>query len=418
MLPANPQKVGYIVKRYPRYSETFIVNEILAHEEAGLDLEIFALRPPSDTHFQPNIAKVKAPVTYLSEQGKMADLWTAIHAVSSKMPGSLHALALFAEEDARTVHQALKLALAIIERNITHLHAHFATSASAVARMAAWLAHIPYSLTAHAKDIFHESVDAQDLRRKLQDASTVVTVSDYNVNFLRENYDDAATQVTRIYNGLDLDAFPYQSPANRRHRIVAVGRLVEKKGFGDLVDACALLARQGVAFDCQIVGSGDQEADLKDRIERHRLGEHVTLLGPRSQREIITLLQNASVFAAPCVIGQDGNRDGLPTVLLESMALGTPCISTDVTGIPEILINGETGLMTPQHDSFALAEAIKLLLDDSNLRVRLAQNARRLIEREFDIHRNATLLRALFTPWPAATGDALPDRNVQIEEQN
>lgn len=417
MLPANPQKVGYVVKRYPRYSETFIVNEILAHEEAGLDLEIFALRPPSDTHFQPNIAKVKAPVTYLPEQGKMADFWGALIEVTDRMPGSLHALALFGKVDGRTVLQAMRLALAVKERGITHLHAHFATSAASVARIAARLAHIPYSITAHAKDIFHESVDEQDVRRKIRDASTVVTVSNYNLNFLRETYDDAAAQVTRIYNGLDLEAFPFTPPVDRPRRIVAVGRLVEKKGFGDLVDACALLARQSIAFDCQIVGSGDQEADLRDRIERQHLGEHVTLMGPRPQSEIINLLRDASVFAAPCVIGQDGNRDGLPTVLLESMALGTPCISTDVTGIPEILMDNDTGLMTPQHNPAALAEAIKRLLDDSNLRVRLAQNARRLIESQFDIHRNATMLRALFTPWPVTSGDALPDRHVQIEEQ-
>lgn len=417
MLPANPQKVGYIVKRYPRYSETFIVNEILAHEEAGLDLEIFALRPPSDTHFQPNIAKVKAPVTYLSEQGKMAELWTAITEVANQIPGSWHALALFEQEDARTIHQALQLARAIKARGITHLHAHFATSATAVARVAARLTHIPYSFTAHAKDIFHESVDAQDLRRKLQDASTIVTVSDYNLGFLQEAYGEAAAQVARIYNGLDLTAFPYETPADRPPRILAVGRLVEKKGFGDLIDACAILAGQGVVFDCKIIGSGDQEADLRGRIEQHRLSDQVTLMGPRPQSEIVTLLRDASVFAAPCVIGQDGNRDGLPTVLLESMALGTPCISTDVTGIPEILLDEETGLMTPQNNPAALAEAIKRLLDSSALRVRLAQNARRLIENRFDIHRNATMLRALFTPWPVTSGDAIPDSHVQIEEQ-
>jgi glycosyltransferase involved in cell wall biosynthesis len=177
---------------------------------------------------------------------------------------------------------------------------------------------------------------------------------------------------------------------------VAVGRLVEKKGFADLIEACSLLRDRGVEVRCRIVGIGEQEPELRAAIEHLGLGNRVELPGPRPQGDLIKAVGRAAVFAAPCVVGGDGNRDGLPTVLLEAMALGTPCVSTDVTGIPEVLRDGETGLMVPQRDPAALADAIERLLADPELRVRLAGRARRLVEAEFDVRRNAALLRETF----------------------
>lgn len=396
MHPEQPH-VGYVVKRYPRFSETFIVTEILAHEAAGLAVDVFSLRPPNDTHFQNAISGVRAPVTYLpGESLKSAELWAALQSASAAFPGLWPALEAARGEAVRDVYQAMHLALAARERGVTHLHAHFATSAATVARLAARFAGLEYTCTMHAKDLYHESVEPADLRRKLRDAAAVVTVSDYNVAFLRERFGAAANRVRRIYNGLALGEFPYAEPADRAPRMVAVGRLVEKKGFGDLVDACALLVRRGREFSCRIVGSGPLEAELRLQVERLGLGGVVEVVGPRPQREVVAEVRAAAAFAAPCVVGGDGNRDGLPTVLLEAMALGTPCVATDVTGIPEIVRDGETGLLVPQRAPAALADALERLLDDAALRVRLAERARRLIEEEFDIGRNTAALRALF----------------------
>ena len=156
-----------------------------------------------------------------------------------------------------------------------------------------------------------------------------------------------------------------------------MGRLVEKKGFEHLIDACALLNEKGVLFECLIAGTGDREAMLRERIERNRLTDCVRLIGPQPQSELATLLQSAAVFAAPCVVGQDGNRDGLPTVLLESMALGTPCVSTPVTGIPEVIHHRKTGLIVPQEDASTLADAMLELMQNSRLRVQLAERGAR-----------------------------------------
>ena len=405
----RPPRVGYVVKRYPRYSETFVVTEILAHEAAGLAVEIFALGNPMESHFQDSIARVRAPVTYLAADGggRASDFWAAVSAAAGELPALWAALPAAAGEPGREVYQAVLLARHARARGITHLHAHFATSAATVARLAARLAGLPFTFTAHAKDIYHEEVRPEDLRRKLADAAAAVTVSDYNARHLRATHGPAADRVVRVYNGMDLGRLPFADPADRPPLILAVGRLVEKKGFADLVDACGRLAARGRAFRCRIVGSGEQEPQLRRRIGELGLDGRVELLGPRPQDEVFAAVRSAAVLAAPCVVSDDGNRDGLPTVLLEAMALGTPCVATDVTGIPEAVRHGQTGLVVPQHDPVALADALDRLLINAALRVDLASAARRLIEAEFDARRTAAGLRTVFAAAAAdPTGEA------------
>jgi colanic acid/amylovoran biosynthesis glycosyltransferase len=395
---AEPRRVGYVVKRYPRYSETFIVAEIAAHEAAGLEVEIFSLRPPNDTHFQEAIARVRAPVHYLHTEGVKAasHLWAALQDAAAVLPGFWSELEAARGEDALAVHHAAVLACAVRRTGIEHLHAHFAVATATVARLASRFAKVPYTFTAHAKDIFHASVRPEALRRNLSEAATAITVSDYNRDYLVQTYGAAAARTHRVYNGIDLQQFPYASPERRAPRIAAVGRLVEKKGFADLLAACALLRDGGLAYRCDIVGTGPLELALRALIQRCGLEDRVQLLGLRPRSEVVAHVRDAAALAAPCVIGSDGDRDGLPTVLLEAMALGTPCVSTDVTGIPELLQRDETGLVVPQHDPAALAAALERLLTDPALRVRLATCARRRVEAEFDIRRTAGQLRTVF----------------------
>ncbi|EAZ90027.1 glycosyltransferase family 4 protein [Crocosphaera chwakensis] len=403
-------RVGYVVKRYPRYSETFVVNEILAHEKAGLNIDIFALRPPCDSHFQNCISQVCASVTYIRKpmQGRVSEslnslsptaasyFWAELQELGKLVPNFWSKLSMAQGEAASTVYQAAWLAREVKLRGITHLHAHFGSVATSVTRLASHFADVPYTFTTHAKDIFHESVDIDDMTRKLRDASTVVTVSDYNQQYLQQIYGKVADKVQKIYNGLNLSQLNYQSPKNRPPRIISVGRLVEKKGTSVLIDACFLLKQWGCEFYCQIVGTGNLETELKQQIEILKLDNCVEIIGPRPQNEVFKLIQESAVFAAPYIIGKDGNRDGLPTVLLEAMALGTPCIGTDVTGIPEMIKHEETGLIIPQNNSEALAIALRTLLTSENMRVQLAEKARNLMETEFNIEENAATLRKLF----------------------
>ncbi len=391
-----PSRIGYVVKRYPRYSETFVVAEIASHEAAGLEVEVFSIMPPNDTHFQEAIARVRAPVQYIPYHGvKAADFWAALDAAAAALPGFWTAMEAAQGEDALAVFQGAQIACAVRERGIEHLHAHFATAAASAARLASHFAKVPYTFTAHAKDIFHDTVRPDDLRRKLSDAGATITVSDFNRDYLQRTYGAAAARVERIYNGLDLALFPHTSPEERAPLIVAVGRLVEKKGFGDLVEACALLASRGVAFECDIVGTGPLEPPLQALILARHLQQHVHLLGPRPRSEVVALVRDAAAFAAPCVVAADGDRDGLPTVLVEAMALGTPCVSTDVTGIPELLAD-DCGIVVPQRDPASLAAALERVLTDSAVRVRLATRARARVEADFDIRCTAARLRTIF----------------------
>lgn len=397
MSSTAPLRIGYVVKRYPRYSETFVVNEILAHESAGLEIEIYSLQHTPDEHFQDVLAWVRAPVKYFTSEDLAADdFWHTLREGGEGLPAFETAINTMWDVEARYIYQAVLIAVEARHKNIGHLHAHFADEVATVTRLAARFAGLPYSFTAHARDIFLETVCQDSLRQNLADAAAVVTVSEYNLEYLHRIYGADAAHVRRIYNGLDLTLFPFESPQDRPLSIIAVGRLVEKKGFANLIEACAILAGRGFAFGCQIIGTGPLDGDLRAQIERLGLQGHVQLTGPLPRSEVIKRVQEAAALVAPSVVASDNNQDGLPMVLLEAMALGTPCVSTNVTGIPEVLRNGETGLMVGQHDPPGLAVALERLLTNPALRVQLSSRARHLVEAEFDIQHTTSQLRTIF----------------------
>jgi glycosyltransferase involved in cell wall biosynthesis len=400
--PSSPRNVACILKMFPRFSETFILSEILELERAGMNVRIFSPKTPNDGRTHADVARVKAPVTYV-ELSK----WS--HAV--RLVG-LHAR-VFAWNPVRYVRvaasaiarrrwgavkrflQAGAIAPHLRDAGITHVHAHFASSATSVSYYLHQLTGIDYSFTAHAKDIYIDTVADDVLTRKMTSARFVVTVSDYNVAHLKTLALEVPVQ--RIYNGLDLNQFalngthPDETPL-----VLAVGRLVEKKGFDDLIRAASLLRGRHVDFRCKIVGSGGEAPRLQALIDELGLRHVVELTGPMPREELIRLYPRASVFVAPCVISADGNRDGLPTVLIEAMALGVPVVSTPVTGIPEIVRSGETGQLAAPNDPQSLARAIERALTDPTWARGMARAGRELVERQFDLRRNVSQLRELF----------------------
>ncbi|WP_188754875.1 glycosyltransferase [Microbacterium album] len=400
MLRSEAIRTAYVVKVYPRFSETFVVTELLAREARGEELTVFALRPTSDPRFHPELARVRAAVHYLPRPARVSALWEALRAASAdavvEAAAGRHLGELLAADPIDAV-QAVTLALRVREEGIDHLHAHFASSATTVARLASLLSGVPYSFTAHAKDLFHDQVDPADLVRKVRDAAFVATVSEFNVRHLRERMPQLADRIHLVYNGLELSRFPYRPPAPPRTplRVLAVGRLVEKKGFAVLIDAMAALRDEGVDAVLDIAGGGELADDLAARRTGLGLEERVRLLGPLPQDEIALLLREADVFAAPCVVAQDGNADGLPTVLLEAMATGVPCVATAVTGIPEVVIPGETGLLCRPGDADSLTGALGAFARGQADGVRMAAAARRLVEERFDSRRQAARLAEL-----------------------
>ncbi|HNB53710.1 MAG TPA: glycosyltransferase family 4 protein, partial [Anaerolineales bacterium] len=273
-------------------------------------------------------------------------------------------------------------------------------------------------LTAHAKDIFHDSVQPASLRGKIRDARFVVTVSDFNRAYLAELMEGERADIRRLYNGIDLQRFRPAKAPRAANLILSVGRLVEKKGFDVLIEACALLAARGVAFQCEIIGKGEHQAKLQKLIDARGLHTQVRLVGPKPQDEVRKAYQQATIFALPCIIGQDGNRDGLPTVLLEAMATGLPVVSTALTGIPEIIDDRENGLVVPPNDAESLAQALATLLENSALRERMGQAGRRKVEACFDVRKSVNTLRRWFmepyVPNPKALAE-LPSPDLPEE---
>lgn len=387
--------IGYVVKSYPRFSETFIVREILARELAGDTISVASLRPPRDTRFHAMLGRVQAPVAWIPDTGRTLDrTWQALRDLRGAgvrpSPAAMDALL---DEEPDVAAQGALLARWAVEQGVCHLHSHFASVSGRTARLAHHLTGLPWTLTAHAKDIFHHDNDPRRLLPVLQDADAVVAVSDMTTDWIRSLTPRA--RVRRIYNGLDLAEIAWTSPRHRPRTVVSVGRLVAKKGFDDLVSAVAVLRDQGVDVDLDLAGDGPLREALLAQVESLDLGDRVRLLGPMPQHEVMSLIGSAGCFAAPCVVAEDGDRDGLPTVVLESMALGTPVVATPVAGIPEAIDDETSGLIVGEHDVPALAAAIRRLLDEPDTRVRFAAAGRARVEERFDVNVQASQLRDL-----------------------
>lgn len=396
------ERIAYLLKVYPRFSETFVVTEILAREAAGQDIAIYALRPTSDTRFHPELARVKAPVTWISRPSQSARFWEEISASLSDPALAQRAgeiLPQLLELEASDVVQGIQLAKKLKADRITHIHAHFASLAGRMAWVAHQLTGIPYTVTTHAKDIFHQSVNQTWLRRICSDAQNTIAISAYNKAYLEKVLAGSSAHLVLQYNALELERFPYQLPPQPEEgkplKILALGRHVPKKGFLELLDALALLKEQQLLFQLTLGGSGELTGAIRQKIQDLNLTEEVTLAGPLTQEEVRQLLGQAHVFVAPCLPAADGNVDGLPTVVLEAMACGTPVITTRVTGLPEVIINNKTGLIGQAADRQWLAQALTQLAQGQVDSRALSRAARQLIEERFDSRLQAQALAAL-----------------------
>jgi colanic acid/amylovoran biosynthesis glycosyltransferase len=377
-------RVAYLLKRYPRLSQTFVLNEMLELERQGVEVVVIARDGSGEAIAHPATARLRARVHYLREIDPREERWDDIAADLLRGLG------------------------------VDHVHAHFATWAAGAAMRAARRAGIPYSFTAHATDIYRDTVDTGALVERMAGASFVVTVSDCNRRHLDGLLAGAGAEgrVVRLYNGLDLERLRPATGPRTPGLVVAVGRLIEKKGFADLVEATRLLAGRGTELRTVIVGDGPERERLEAQIARAGLQDRVELVPALAQDEVLALIGSATAFALPCVIGADGDRDGLPTVLLETMALGTPAVSTTVAGVPEMIEDGVSGLLVGQRDPGALAQALGRLLASGPLRERLAAAALEAMHDRFSIRRNVADLATGFAA--AAAQSARTDATAVV----
>lgn len=405
MPPEAELRVGYMVSTWPRLSQTFVLNEILALERCGVSLRIFSAKAPRAEPVNAKVAQVRAPVTYLNFRGRRRAILFANLRIARDLPGRyfpamLRALRYGRPSVLRRFFQAGYLADLLRREPLTHLHAHFSTAPTQVAMFTQELVGVPYSFTAHARDIYADTHPAL-LRAEMERAKAVVTVSEYNREYLYRIKPGLNGKLRCIDYGLDLSEFNFRWPRASDPPppiILAVARLVEKKGLRDLILAADILRKWGDDFRVHIIGDGELRHALRRLVANRGLQDCVSLLGAQPHEKVQLACERASIFVLPCVVAADGDRDGLPNVLLEAMASGVPVVSTPVVGIPELIESERDGLLTPPSDPARLAEALERLLTDADLRDRLALAARSKVEKRFSIDSSAKKLLELFVP--------------------
>lgn len=396
--------IGYVLKKFPRASETFVLNEILALQRQGVDVTVFSLNKPDDGVFHRGLSELKRPVVYLPT--RKPDGWLLFmrqhHALLRSAGPALWAefddlLAAARPDLWQVLGFGLDLALLARQNGVQHLHAHFATVAAYAARTAAALADLTFSVTCHAKDIYRDGIVPSHFQSLLARSAFVVTVCAANAAWIRTQLVASVPLDVRVlYNGVDTQLFhPRHRQAQREPLVLAVGRLVEKKGLHVLLDALALLASDGLRPRVVLVGDGEERQCLGEQAQRLGLG-HVEFAGMRTHDEVRTFVQSATLMVLPCIVGQDGNRDALPTVLLEALAAGVPVVSTPIGGVEEIVDHGRAGVLVPPGEAAPLAAAIARLLRNPDELARLAQSGRARAEARFDLDRNVATLAGWF----------------------
>ncbi|MGC2352348.1 MAG: glycosyltransferase family 4 protein [Candidatus Udaeobacter sp.] len=387
---------AYLFERFPSFGQTFCYREVAELAQQGITPPIFSIRNPKDEPPQDWDNRIVKRVHYLPGEKELLDNVCTASRRQKLTPEIVSALDEWGRRtDFLRLYQAVYVGLRLQEMGIGHVHAHFTGLA---ARTAFWIHKffpITFSFTAHANDIFAPRNFEIGLDKLVDTARVIVTVSDYAKKFLRERFPERTDRTRRIYNGLNLAEFERADFSSTPPLILAVGRLIAKKGFADLIRACGLILERGKSFQCEIIGEGPLENELRGQIERLDLQNFVALSGAKPQREVRQRLAAANVFVLPSVVDPEGGMDNLPTVIMEAMATGLPVVSTNIGGIPEMVVENETGFLLEPGDAVGLANAIEKGIDDRVLAQRLGHAGYQRAHEFFSIEKNVRELYAL-----------------------
>ncbi len=395
----SDKKIAYIISRFPTLTETFIIREVEEIKRKGIEIEIFSLASVDrqkmieagfselvkDTHYLPylfSLQTIQSLFYYLTTRTvTISGIIYKIIKTHTGKPGVLiKTLAL--------IPKALTIASILKKRDIRKIHAHWATIPTTIAWLISEINSCEYSFTAHAWDIFKQDVMLGD---KIRLARRVITCTKYNKTFLLDKYPGIKPEkIQVIYHGLNLKQFGLrQKNEDSTFTILSIGRLVQKKGFHILLRACAKLIEKDIPFKCEIVYvKGNLEKELFNLHQELQLEEYVHFIPEMPQDMLIDYYYNSDCFVLPSVISDSGDRDGIPNVILEAFAAGLPVISTNVSGIPEVVINNQTGLVVEPNNAEDLANTIEKLYLDEKLRTTLGLKGRQLIEQQFEISTN------------------------------
>jgi colanic acid/amylovoran biosynthesis glycosyltransferase len=405
-------RIAYVIPAYPPLaSQPFVVNEMVAVQDAGHDVVILPLYagaaagPRHGTFARLDPAAV-LPAPLCDVKTAALALWVLLSHPwrSIRTLAALHRAAGASAWShlrlAAVTPKALAAAWRLRRLGVQRLHAHFANQTADCAAIAGRIAGIPFSFTAHAYDIYLTTPRHRNatLDWKLAHAARILTVSDYARDLLRARLPAGLRdRVCTAYVGIPTDLFRPEPPppGGDRLRLLCVARFQAKKGLDTLLAACALLRDRGVAFHLQLIGDGPERAALESQVRRLHLEPYVAMAGAQPQEEIADALRAAHVFVMPCRRDRSGDMDGIPTVFMEALATARPVVSCAVSGVPELVRDGETGVLVPPDDPGALADAVARLAGDPLLRARLGAQGRALVERQHDQDRNARRVVAL-----------------------
>jgi colanic acid/amylovoran biosynthesis glycosyltransferase len=401
-------KVAYIVLRFPFLTETFVADEIWEMQQQGVPVHLYSLLRPreepvhptsqhlaKDTQYAPGFFSgrlwwaqiyflVRSPVKYVA-------LW--IQLIRQPYPRNFGSLFL---KRAFIFLKAVSLALALKDASVKVIHSHFAWLSGAAAMVISSLLDIPFTVTVHAYDIYASN---ELLCLIARSASHIIAISEYNKQMVLEACPGLEEDsISVIHCGINLDLFTSRARTHREGplSILSIGSLIEKKGHKYLIRACQQLKARGIDFRCTIVGKGPSEGSLRQLVRDCNLEDYVVLAGSRSRDDVLDAYHRSDLFVLASAIGRSGDRDGIPVVLMEALAMQIPAIATEVSGIPELVRHKVTGWLVPERDPMAIAEAIALLAYDDRLRALLAHNGRALVEREFEIKGNVSRLINVF----------------------
>ena len=396
--------VAYIMSRFPKLTETFVLYEILAVETQGVRVELFPLMrehtQTMHTEARPLVERAQftpfiSPAIVLSNlralitqpRAYLGALATSLRATW----GSLRYLGGILVFFPKAVHMARLMK----QQNVRHIHAHFASHPAAAAFIIHRLAGIPYSFTAHGSDLHR---DQHMLCEKVREAAFTVTISGYNAQIIRDRCGAAAHDVVVVRSGVDTGVFQAaeQVSTDGPLKILCIGSLHEVKGQTHLIEACRLLRERGVAFECNLIGGGEDRDKLEQQVAAANLGDVVHFRGQVPRSEVLAALQSADVLVTPSVPSQDGRREGIPVVIMEAMASGLPVVASRLSGIPELVDDGINGVLIEPGDSQGIAEALAALAQDSDRRHQYGGAGREKVIQSFDLHQNAARLVRMF----------------------
>lgn len=399
-------KLGYLYSRYPVLSQTFCDMEMMELERRGHEIVLGSLYPPKTELRHEYLTQLRAPIRYappkeeleaLARKAKRNGRWPAeLVAAHERKYGIDYKAALRARN-------ALFFVDLFERERVPHFHVHFANRAAHTAIFVKAISGIPFSVTAHGQDFMSDLGNHELLCEICGNAEFVAAETNYSRDLLAARCPESAGKFLRVFNGTDLRRFPMTTnppPAGETLRILSVARLVQFKGFDVLIDACAALRERGVQFVCGIIGEGALRAELEVKARERGVAAEVQFAGERSQADVLAAMRACDVFVLASTYDERGASDVFPTVIAEAMATGKPVVSTTVAGIPELVANGETGLLVPPNDAAALAAALERFARDSDLRIEFGQKARQRIEREFAIEKTIEPLLERFPANP------------------